>query len=164
MAEFIDPSEAFYTSFEPKQQHRFIFQIDGIPTYMIKTAARPSFESTEIELPHLNVTRYVKGKTKWGGSVDLSLYDPISPSGSQIVMEWARLSHESVTGRDGYMDFHVRDCDILVLGPANDIVEKWTYKGAWLKSADFGGMDWSSEGDVTEITITLQYNYAILNY
>ena len=36
----------------------------------------------------------------------ITLYDPVVPS---VVMEWVRLHHESVTGRDGYSDFYKKD-------------------------------------------------------
>ena len=32
--------------------------------------------------------------------VEISLYDPIVPSGAQSVMEWVRTSHESLTGTE----------------------------------------------------------------
>ncbi len=40
-----------------------------------------------------------------------------TPSGAQSVMEWARLAHESVTGRDGYSDFYKKDLTLDILGP-----------------------------------------------
>ena len=39
MAEVLEFNEMFYTNFEPKMKNRFIMEIDGIPTYLIKTAA-----------------------------------------------------------------------------------------------------------------------------
>ena len=34
----------FYTAYEPKLQNRFIFYIDGIPAYHIKTADKPKYK------------------------------------------------------------------------------------------------------------------------
>jgi hypothetical protein len=67
--------------------------IDGIPSFMIKKVDRPSFANNEIVLDHINVYRKVKGKTRWN-DITLELYDPITPSGAQVVMEWQRLGHE----------------------------------------------------------------------
>jgi DNA-directed RNA polymerase subunit beta' len=39
-------------------------------------------------------------------------------------MEWVRLSHESVSGRDGYSDFYKKDLVLNCLGPVGDIVEE----------------------------------------
>ena len=130
MAQLLDPTEIMFTPFEPKVQNRFIMYIEGIPAYLIKTAARPKITSEEIKLDHINVQRYVKGKSAWD-AMTIELYDPIVPSGAQAVMEWVRLGHESVTGRDGYSDFYKKDITINVLGPVGDKVEEWTLKGAW---------------------------------
>jgi hypothetical protein len=93
----------------------------------------------------------------------MTLYDPIVPSGAQAVMEWIRTSHESITGRDGYADFYKRDLQFEVLGPVGDIVEEWLLKGAYIKSAQFGDMDWASDQPV-EISVTMRIDYAVLNF
>jgi hypothetical protein len=79
-------------------------------------------------------------------------------------MEWVRLAHESVTGRDGYTDFYKKDVTINVLGPVGDKVEEWTLKGAWILNANFNDLDWSNTTDPAEITLTLRYDYAILQF
>ena len=94
----------------------------------------------------------------------MELYDPIVPSGAQAVMEWIRLSHESVTGRDGYQDFYKKDIVVNVLGPVGDKVEEWQLKGAFITGADFGEMDWSDTGEPMTISLTLAIDYAILQY
>ncbi|MBC8427954.1 MAG: phage tail protein [Candidatus Pelagibacter sp.] len=162
MAELIDANDIMFTPFEPKLKNRFIMQIDGIPAYMIKTSNRPQITFEEVELNHMNVKRYVKGKGAWQ-TLQMTMYDPIVPSAAQAVMEWVRLGHESVTGRDGYSDFYKKDCSIQVLGPVGDVVEEWSLKGAWIQDASFGDLDFGTN-DPAEITVTLRYDYAILQY
>jgi len=137
--------------------------IEGIPAYLIKTTGRPTITFEEIELNHINVKRFVKGKGTWE-TLEVTLYDPVVPSGAQAVMEWVRLSHESVTGRDGYSDFYKKDITINVLGPVGDKVKEWTLKGAWIQSANFNDLDWGSGTDPVDIAITLRYDYAILQF
>jgi len=91
------------------------------------------------------------------------LYDPIVPSGAQSVIEWVRLHHESVTGRDGYSDFYKKDITFNVLGPVGDKVEEWTLKGAFITEANFNELDFASS-EVADIALTLQYDYAILQF
>lgn len=158
----LSSAEMFFTAYEPKLQNRFIFYIDGIPAYLIKTADRPKLTFDQVTLEHINVKRKVKGKADWQ-DVTLTLYDPVTPSGAQAVMEWVRLSHESVTGRDGYSDFYKKDVRYNTLGPVGDVVEEWICKGAFITDAQFGSGDWSSSTPM-EITITLRMDYAILNY
>ena len=93
MAELLEPQDIMFTPFEPKLKNRFIMQIDGINAYLIKGMARPTIESETVELPHMNVTRYVKGKSKWS-PIDITLYDPIVPSAAQQVIEWVKSSKD----------------------------------------------------------------------
>ena len=93
----------------------------------------------------------------------MTLYDPVVPSAAQAAMEWIRLSHESVTGRNGYADFYKKDMTINLLGPVGDKVEEWTIKGGFCTAVDFGTLDWST-GDPLNVTLTVAYDYAILQY
>lgn len=163
MAELLNPNEIFATSFEPKVKNRFILYADGIPSFIIKKTDRPKLQQTAKELDHINIRTFYKGKSIWQ-SMTMELYDPIVPSGAQAVMEWVRLSHESVTGRDGYSDFYKKDLTVNVLGPVGDKVEEWTLKGAFITSADFGEMDWTDSGDPATINLTLSVDYCILQY
>ena len=162
VGELLEPQDIMFTNFEPKLKNRFIMNVDGINAYLIKAMNRPTHESDEVVLEHMNVTRYVKGKGKWQ-QLQITLYDPIVPSASQAVMEWVRLGHESVTGRDGYSDFYKKDVTFNVLGPVGDKIEEWTLKGAYITDAQFGDLDFSSSERVV-ITLTLRYDYAILQF
>ena len=162
MAEVLEFNDMFYTNFEPKMKNRYIMEIDGIASYLIKTANRPSIQFEVVTLDHINVKRKLKGKGEWQ-DIEITLFDPIVPSGAQPVMEWVRTSHESITGRDGYADFYKKDLDIYMLGPVGDKIENWKLKGAFINNAVFNDLDWASN-DPSEITLTLSYDYAILEY
>ena len=158
----LDPNEIFYTAFEPKVQNRFIMYIDGIPSYLIKKAASPQVSFGDIKLDHINVYRKLKGKAEWA-DITMELYDPVTPSGAQAVMEWVRLGHESVTGRNGYSDFYKKDLTLNTLGPVGDIVGEWIIKGAYIKNATFGDYDWSTDAYAT-IGLTVAMDYCVLNF
>ena len=162
MATLVDANDIMFTPFEPKLKNRYLFQIDGIPAYLCQTGARPQISFEEVTLEHMNIKRFVKGKGEWK-ELEVKLYDPVVPSAAQAVMEWVRLSHESVTGRDGYSDFYKKDITIQVLGPVGDIVEEWKLKGSWIKDANFGTLDFSSN-EPNDITLSLRYDYAILQF
>ena len=158
----LNTNETMFTAFEPKLQNRFIMFIDGIPAYLIKKISRPQITFGEVVLDHINVKRKIKGKANWE-NITCDLYDPVTPSGAQAVMEWVRLSHESVTGRDGYSDFYKKDIRINTLGPVGDVVEEWILKGAYCQNVTFGDMDWTSDTPAN-INMTIVMDYAILNY
>ena len=149
----LNPNEIFFTSFEPKQQNRFIAFVDGFPAYIMKGVGAVSLTQGAVALNHINVQRYVKGKTVWN-TIQFTLFDPITPSGAQ----------ESVTGRDGYSDFYKKDLTINVLGPVGDIVSEWIIKGAMITEANFGDFNWDTENTAQEISMTVQPDYCILNF
>jgi hypothetical protein len=159
----LDANEIFFTAFEPKQANRFILYMDGVPSYLIKGVNAVTVSQGEVVLNHINVYRKVKGKTTWG-DIQMTLFDPITPSGAQSVMEWVRLHHESVTGRDGYSDFYKKDLVIDVLGPVGDIVGEWIIKGAFIKEANFGDYSWDTENQAVNITMTVAMDYCVLNF
>ena len=163
MAEILEFDKMFYTNFEPKMKNRYVMEIDGIPSYMIKAANRPTIQFDVVTLDHINVKRKLKGKGEWQ-DLNLTLFDPIVPSGAQAVMEWVRLSHESLTGRDGYADMYKKDVQIYMLGPVGDKVEQWKIKGAFISQAQFGELSFASANEPVDITLTLTYDYAILEY
>ena len=160
--ELIQPNDIMFRSWEPKLKNRYIMNIDGIDAYLIRTMNRPSIESDEVILEHMNVTRYVKGKSRWQ-PLEIMLYDPVVPSAAQQVMEWVRLHHESVTGRDGYSDFYKKNVTFNLLDPVGAVVEEWELKGAYIQSANFGDLAFDSS-DPVEISLTLRYDYAILKF
>tara|TARA_B100000287_G_C20163831_1_gene595334 strand:- start:99 stop:593 length:495 start_codon:yes stop_codon:yes gene_type:complete len=162
VGELLEPQDIMFTNFEPKLKNRYIMNIDGINAFLIKTMARPSLESEEVALPHMNVTRYVKGRTQWQ-PLEITLYDPIVPSAAQQVIEWVRLHHESVTGRDGYSDFYKKNITFNLVGPVGDIVEEWELVGAYIQSANWGDMSFEDSTPV-EISLTLRYDYAVLKF
>ena len=159
----INANDVFFTAFEPKQENRFLMLIDGIPSYQVKGVGAVSLTQGTVTLNHINVQRYIKGKTVWN-TISFTLFDAITPSGAQAIMEWVRLHHESVTGRDGYSDFYKKDLTFNVLGPVGDVVSEWIIKGAMIVDASFGDYTWDSDGAAQEITMTVQPDYCILNF
>jgi hypothetical protein len=159
----LDQNQIFFTPFEPKQSNRFIVSIDGIPGYLVKGVSAISMTQTAVALNHINIQRYVKGKTVWG-PITFTMYESITPSGAQSVMEWVRLGHESVTGRDGYSDFYKKDITFNSVGPVGDYISEWVIKGAVITSVNFGDYSWDDDGTVVNITVEVQPDYCVLNY
>ena len=159
----LNANEIFFTAFEPKQANRFILYMDGVPSYIVKGVNAVTLTQGEVVLNHINVQRKVKGKTTWG-NIQMTLFDPITPSGAQSVMEWVHLHHESVTGRDGYSDFYKKDLVLDVIGPVGDVVSEWILKGAFITEANFGDYNWDTENAAVNITMTVAVDYCVLNF
>ena len=137
--------------------------VDGVPSYFIKGVGAITVTQGEVTLNHINVYRKVKGKTTWG-TIQFTLFDPITPSGAQAVIEWLRLHHESVTGRDGYSDFYKKDLTFDVLGPVGDVVSEWIIKGALITSINWGDYNWDDADTAVNITMEVQPDYCVLNF
>lgn len=159
----LDTNEIFYTTFEPKTVNRGIIYIDGIPAFTVFKMKKPSFTVPAKRVHHINSYFNFAGKRTWD-TASMTMYDPVTPSGAQAVMDWARLTYEAVTGRAGYIDFYKKDLVYNDLGPVGDVVSEWIYKGAFVTKMDNQEIDWENEGDAQKITIEVTYDYAILNY
>tara|TARA_R110000796_G_scaffold139551_2_gene255693 strand:- start:9557 stop:9970 length:414 start_codon:yes stop_codon:yes gene_type:complete len=137
--------------------------MDGMPSYMIKGVSAITLNQGIVTLNHMNVERKVKGKSTWA-DVTMTLFDPVTPSGAQAVMEWVRLHHESVTGRDGYSDFYKKNLTLNALGPVGDKVSEWILKGAFITSTNFGEYNWDTVDTAINLQITVAIDYAVLNF
>tara|TARA_Y100001937_G_C7076020_1_gene310660 strand:+ start:296 stop:784 length:489 start_codon:yes stop_codon:yes gene_type:complete len=162
MAETLSVAEMLPNKFEPKRQFRWVFAIEGIDAFLMKSAARPTISTEQVTLPFINHTRYLAGRTTFG-DMSVTLYDPIAPSGAQQVMEWIRTHFESVSGRSGYADFYKRDCQIKMLDPIGTVVELWDVKGAFITNAEYGSLNYDSN-DASEISMTLRFDNCVLQY
>tara|TARA_B100000900_G_scaffold398393_1_gene399701 strand:- start:750 stop:1238 length:489 start_codon:yes stop_codon:yes gene_type:complete len=159
----LNPNEIFFTAFEPKQANRFVLYMDGMPSYLVKAVSAVTLAQGVVTLNHINVERKVKGKSTWQ-NVTMTLFDPITPSGAQATMEWVRLHHESVTGRDGYSDFYKKDLTFDVLGPVGDVVSQWVLKGAFIVNTNFGEYNWDTIDTAINLSIEVSIDYAVLNF
>ena len=152
-------------NYEPLRKNRWLMRFPadlGIQEWWLKTASRPKITQEGKAIEFLNTETYVVGRYKWD-EIQVTLRDPIGPSASQAVMEWVRLHSESVTGRQGYAAGYKRDVELEMLDPTGVVVSKWILKNTMVTSADFGNLDYSSD-DLSEITLGLRFDYAILCY
>jgi len=161
--ETLDVTQMLPNKFEPKAQRRWVFQIEGIDAFLMKTSARPQFSTEVLTVPFINHTRYLAGKTTFQ-ELSVTLYDPIAPSGAQQVMEWIRLHFESVSGRSGYADFYKRDCQIKLLDPVGTVVELWDMKGAFITAANFGDLSYEATSAPVDVSLTLRYDNCVLQF
>jgi hypothetical protein len=162
MAETLSVTEMLPNRYEPKRKFRWVLAIDGIDSFLVKGAARPQVEIQAQEINWINTTRYVAGKAKFQ-TMQITLYDPIAPSGAQQVMEWIRTHYESVSGRAGYADFYKRNLQLKLLDPIGTVVELWDIFGAQITSAQFGELDYGQE-EPTEIQLTIQPENCVLQF
>jgi hypothetical protein len=149
--------------YEPKRKNRWLVRFPsslGIQEWWLASAARPSIEQSEVEIPFLNTSTWILGRFKWS-TIDIVFRDPIGPSASQAIMEWVRLGSESITGRQGYASSYMKDADVEMLDPSGVVIEKWKLEGSFLTNVNFGSLAMDDDG-IAEITATLRMQRAIL--
>ena len=151
--------------YEPKRTNRFIFRFRdelGINEWTVKGGGRPKLTINSNPIEFLNTEVYVAGSFKWEG-ISVTLRDPIGPSSTQAVMEWARLCAESVTGRMGYAAGYKKNVDLELLDPTGVVVEKWQLVGCFITSVSHNELSYG-QGNLVEITLQLSLDRAILLY
>jgi hypothetical protein len=163
MAETLSVNDLLPNKFEPKRKYRWVFAIEGIDAFLIKTAARPGFSIAETPVKFINSIRYLAGRLTFD-EMSVTLHDPIAPSGAQQVMEWIRTHYESVSGRAGYADFYKRDCQLKLLDPVGTVVELWDVKGCFLKSAKYGDLSYDDDGAIMEVSLSIRFDNCVLQY
>ena len=157
-------NEMLADTFEPKRSSRWYFKFneDVIPQFVAKTISRPSLTQDSIPIDYINSKRFLACKFTWC-TMSLTLQDPIAPSSSQKVMEWVRLAHETISGREGYAAFYKKDFSLISMDPVGVAVEEWDIRGAFITDATFGDLDYSN-ADPVEISLTVQPDECILRY
>ena len=163
MAETLSVTDMLPNKFEPKRQFRWVFAMEGIDAFLMKTAGPPQMAIAEKEIPFINAKRYLAGRLTFS-DMSITLHDPIAPSGAQQVMEWVRTHYESVSGRAGYADFYKRDVQIKLLDPIGTVVELWDMKGAFITNANFNTLTYDNDSEPVEISLTLRFDNCVLQF
>ena len=150
---------------EPKRANRWYIEFPtdlGIAEWAVQTASRPSLATSEVEIPFLNTSTWIAGRSVWQ-TITITFIDPIGPSTSQKVMDWIRQCIEHSTGRMGYAVSYKKTLILKLLDPTGQTVEKWTLEGCFITDTDFGSLDMSSD-ELMNVSITVRFDRAILNY
>ena len=61
----LEANELMIERFQPKQGNRFIMYIDGIPAWLIKSAAKPTITIASHNIDYINIKRKYAGKADW---------------------------------------------------------------------------------------------------
>ncbi len=162
MPEVLSVDQLISQEAEPTRQFRWIISVEGIDAYTALSTQLPSGQFGEIEVPFINTRRYLSGK--WSpNELPMKLWNPIQPSAAQKVQEWIRTNYEQQTGRMGYADFYKKDITLKLLDGPGGVASSWTLKGAWIKTVNFGTLDYTSEAMV-EIDISIRYDTYVLSF
>lgn len=151
--------------YEPLRKNRFLLRFPsdlGIQEWWVSNTSRPTITMGATEIPFINTSTWVVGRYLWE-EIHVSLRDPIGPSASQAIMEWVRLSSESVTGRQGYAVSYKRDLVLEMLDPTGVAISQWILKNCFIVSAAGGDLSYDDDG-LSTWDLTIRPDYCILSY
>lgn len=160
---------------EPKRNFRFQVQLGGTSAPILwwaKTVTIPAYDVSEVEHNYLDNKFYFPGRVSWN-EVSMTLVDPISVDAvtqtNKILEDMGytvkaneksktTMSKKNAAAQDGPLPAVV----ISVLNADGDAIEVWTLRNAFLKSAKFGDLDYSSD-DLRTVEMTVRYDWAQCN-
>jgi len=154
---FIPAEEALLVTMQPKLTHQFACYIEGFQPMFIKSIGLPGKSNDEFKIDYINMSIKGAGKTIYQ-DVEMTLYDFINPSTSQLIENWYVRIHDPASNRDGYMDMYKKRVTIVQLGPSNDIVGKVTLIGAHPVSVTYPTLEMSGTADISLINVSLRYD------
>ena len=164
--------------------------LDNATWYATKVS-KPNFSVSESEHTFLNHKFYYPGRVEWE-TVSLTLVDPVTPDATDQLMRLlgittAKAERGSSTGGEmGYRypddyatavsSVTTKEASTNALGEViirqisggeggdttSTIIEEWTLKRVWVKSVNFGELDYGSE-DLINIELEIRYDWAVLN-
>jgi hypothetical protein len=150
---------------EPKRENRWVLEFPAdleFSEWMVQTASRPTVNVNPVEIPFMNTSTFVAGRSTWG-TIAVTFIDPIGPSATQKVIQWIRQCIEHSTGRMGYATNYKKNIVLKMLDPAGETVEKWLIEGAFISDANFGSLDYNSDS-LAGVSITLRPDRCILEF
>lgn len=156
---------------EPKRAYRWILYLGGIPQWMIKKVAKPSFTVSETDHTYLNHKFYYPGRVEWN-TVAITLADPVAPDAAATMMQIIAESGYNLPTDQKEAEKSTMSkqnaCKALgavriqQIGPDGNEIEEWELINAWIKDVKFGELDYESD-DMVDVEIELRYDFAKLN-
>jgi hypothetical protein len=159
---------------DPKRNHRFIVEFGGINAtpggavaWYAKTAAKPSFTISETEHKYLSHTFYYPGSVTWN-EVSITMVDPVDPdmaaTFSDIITQGGytpptdtnslgTISKAKAASALGAVTITQLDSD-------GNPLETWTLWNPFIKDVKYGDSLSYENTDLTEVTISLRYDWA----
>jgi len=154
---------------EPKRANRFILKFDSIPgggeeelAISILSASRPTLGLGNTAVNRMNEQFKFATNPTWE-DISLTFYDfdKGKDSAAQILWKWARSVYDPVTGAMGFAGQYKTNATLVVLSPDGTITETWDLFGCYPSNVNFNEVNYSNY-DALQVTVTLVYDYAIL--
>lgn len=159
---------------DPKRNHRFIVEFGGINAtpggavaWYAKTAAKPSFTISETEHKYLSHTFYYPGSVTWN-PVTITMVDPVDPdmaaTFSDIVTQGGYSPPTDTTSLGTISKAKAASAlgavTITQIDSDGNPIETWTLWNPFVQDVKYGDSLDYSNAELTEVSITLRYDWA----
>ncbi len=132
--------EMLPTKYEPKFTNRFILDVDGIDSFIVQSVQLPKISVANDHLGYLT-------------KLEVALYDPIAPSGSQQVMEFCKKAAKGKKISAG----------IKLLDAVGTVVSHWVFTNVKPDYVDFGDLSYDTATPKL-IKMSLSFDKMTLKY
>ena len=165
---------AFWTDAQnkdPKRAYRFIVNLGNMPNgaqWYAKAVKKPAITITEVDHSFLNHKFYYPGRAEWD-TVEVTLVDPVSPDAAANtaailqasgytppidVTSTTTISKQDAVNALGGVIIQQIDSDGAPM-------ETWTLWNPFITGVTYGDLSYE-EDSLTEVTITIRYDWAVL--
>ena len=155
----------------PKLQYRFRVILEGFGagadlremTRQVVDVTRPNVSFEQITIDAYNSRSYLAGKHTWE-PITITLRDDIANNLTKLVgrQVQSQLDHKSQRGPSAGTNYKFSTLIEILDGNSGDATEQWQLEGCFITNADYSQTDYAVSDPVT-ITVTLQYDNAVLN-
>lgn len=169
------------TTLEPKRQFKFLFVIpapegtQAVESYLVKQVAKPQFQLGETKVNYIQHTFKYPGRLTWQ-DISVTLIDTIRTDDTSsrlanilrasgyVIPDTAANAQFSFTKQGSANALNSPYIQQIDGGnPANNIaprvVEQWNLRNAWVKSVNFGTLNYNSD-ELVDITLGISYDWA----
>lgn len=171
--------ERFWNSpgMQPKRSFTWLLTMGsgetGIAQHIARTAQRPTYNVNEAEHNYLNHKFWYPGTVEWD-PIDITIVDPISHNAAEktkrmILESGYQFPTDPPNGPQNRQTVSKKN-SVEALGRVTldqlrangEVVDSYDLVNAWLQTIDYSEFDYSSD-DLAEITMTVRFDYAIIN-
>lgn len=158
--------------YHPKQKNRWRVTFanmgggaDSQPVSMqAVTVNRPTLNFEEVPLHRYNSVAYVAAKHSWE-EMKLTLEDDVTGSASAVIQaqlqkqQWLIGAEGQWLAASGEGSLYKFVTYLDQLDGNDQVIEKWTVEGCWIKSVNYGELDYSS-GEAIKLDISIRFDHA----
>lgn len=165
---------AFWTDAQnkdPKRAYRFVVILGNMPngaTWYAKGVQKPAPTLTEVDHSFLNHKFYYPGRVEWN-AVEVTLVDPVSPDAAAAtaailqasgynpprnVNDTQTISKQKAVEALGGVTISQIDSD-------GNAMETWSLWNPFITGITYGDLSYEEDA-LTEITLTIRYDWAVL--